>query len=305
MKTSIVNNYLKSIHKLCSDEVSNERMSDYFKNLSEKYQSICYDNFILWFIFADSIILIAILYYLYGNTVPEYLLSGFIVSLICAEIIHTRYEQINQLNKNLENLYEKNFLNVKPVPLKTNLYSMFLEFTRGNYDNKIERVSRAKDNSFELIRYHWVTKNYLSESKTNKYNVQYDDFYRDCIVFETNIYDNIWVQSLSIYDGGITWNTTYERFNKKFKIKCNRELAAAKVLTPPIVLHIDEMSNIINDLNLEFRNNGVLLISMADGSLRTNVRISVDNLSEVAKTFGTGKNHTLELILKLKELLKK
>ena len=69
------------------------------------------------------------------------------------------------------------------------------------------------------------------------------------------------------------------------------------------MLHIDELSKTINNLNIEFRDNGFVLISMPSGMLQTDQKISVNDVLNIAKIFRTGKNEILEMMLKLRILL--
>lgn len=171
--------------------------------------------------------------------------------------------------------------------LAAQLGQEFSEFRRGNHLREISWLVKGQFQGAEhQFEYHAYTFHYVdsrqvtttdSKGRTTTRTV-YDHHYRYGLYLPFEF-----VHDMAIYSswvGGLfsgSYKPASVAFNRKFKVKADNELTAAKFLKPAVVVEIEDMGKELSDLSLEFSTDRRLCISYAENICSWKRQYGLDN----------------------------
>lgn len=168
---------------------------------------------------------------------------------------------------------------LKKLPLNDitqKLLSNFREFQRGNHSRKIEQLyqglSEHNGSSFHYYFYHFHYVNRRKQTYTVNNSVRtrtvYDHYHRYGIYlpqFQT--------EPVLIYSDapdkiqGVSYRPASNRFNKQYKVWATEEIAAARFLTPAVVVACEDILSVLNKPNIEVNDQVGLCLSFKDDNM--------------------------------------
>jgi hypothetical protein len=233
------------------------------------------------------------LYFNPNNGLAPWFAGGAVLtSLVFAILIYVRRDKINSLSDALykRDVYLDNAWQTKEYHgkrLAAELGQQFSEFRRGNHLREISWLVKGHfqgpEHQFEYHAYnfHYVDRRQVtttdSKGRTRTRTV-YDHHYRYGLYLPFEF-----VHDIAIYSSwfGSLFSASYKpasvEFNRKFKVKAQNELVAAKFLKPAVVIEIEDMGKELSELNLEFSSSGHLCVSYAQNICSWKRQYGLDN----------------------------
>jgi hypothetical protein len=289
--------FLDSLSTQITQAHNREDLRAILRKVSAFGRPLRYDNNIYWLSFSAALLtggLALLTLYFDPNNVlaPWFAVATVLTSLVFAILIYMRRNKINVLSDALykrdvylDNAWKSEDYHGKR--LAAELGQQFSEFRRGNHLREISWLVKGHFQGTEHhLKYHAYNFHYVdrrrvtttdSKGRTRTRTV-YDHHYRFGLYLPFEF-----VHDIAIYSswfGGL-FSASYKpasvEFNRKFKVKAQNELAAAKFLKPAVVVEIEDMGKELSELNLEFSSSGHLCISYAQNICSWKRQYGLDN----------------------------
>jgi hypothetical protein len=275
--------FLTSLSFQITQAKNREDLRSILRKVSAFGRPLRYDNKSYWVGLAtasliSSLALLSIKFYPNLDFIPWFAGGAALLGVMFAILIFMRRNKISGLSDALytrdvylDNNWQSESYNGKR--LAAELGQQFSEFRRGNHLREISWLVKGHFQGAEhYFDYHAYTFHYVdrrqvvttdSKGKIRTRTV-YDHHYRYGLYLPFDFVRNIAIYSS--WFGGLfsgSYKPASVEFNRKFKVKAENELVAAKFLKPSIVVEIEDMGKDLADLNLEFSSSGDLCISYA------------------------------------------
>ncbi|MEP7705908.1 hypothetical protein [Paraglaciecola sp. 25GB23A] len=256
-----------------------------------------YDNRAYWISLSAALLTAALALlslYFYPNNVaaPWFAAAAVLTSLVFASLIYVRRNKINGLSDALyqRDVYLDNAWQSEPYhgkSLAAQLGQQFSEFRRGNHLREISWLVKGEyqgsEHHFEYHAYnfHYVDRRQVTTTDSKgrvRTRTVYDHHYRFGLYLPFEFVRDIAISSS--WFGGFfsgSYKPASVEFNRKFKVKAQNELAAAKFLKPAVVVEIEDLGKELSELNLEFSSSGQLCISYAQNICSWQRQYGLDN----------------------------
>lgn len=226
----------------------------------------------------------------YNNS--DYFLSIILIignlTIIC--LIFSAFSKIKKLNekfisKTMSILYKSTPISEKKL---NKIHKDFLDFYRGNYENTLTSGVEIDFHSpkgimrVSVVNYHYVDRyeRVVNDSKGNWHTeYTYRHYYRQGIIFPVGKPASL---IISRYRHNKHYPETFlpasNTFKKRFRVQGRSEFDIAKLLEPDVVLKIEEISNSLKDLTIEFSDEGDMLICQNNTNLlKLNTKFNLSN----------------------------
>lgn len=289
--------FLNSLSIQITQAHNREDLRTILRKVSAFGRPLRYDNKTYWLSFSSALLIgclaLLMLYFNPNNGLAPWFAGGAVLtSLVFAILIYVRRDKINSLSDALykRDVYLDNAWQTKEYHgkrLAAELSQQFSEFRRGNHLREISWLVKGHfqgpEHQFEYHAYnfHYVDRRQVtttdSKGRTRTRTV-YDHHYRYGLYLPFEF-----VHDIAIYSSwfGSLFSASYKpasvEFNRKFKVKAQNELAAAKFLKPAVVIEIEDMGKELSELNLEFSSSGHLCVSYAQNICSWKRQYGLDN----------------------------
>lgn len=329
---------LRKIDKLAKDAQTNEELLNAAKIAVDYGKPIKFNLIIpITFMIISSIIFIVFISMLISGNTNDFS-DGAILSILGISLLGfflslwNCFSKQSLIDDTSRYIFKKDTLQdnkIKTLGLTKygfdgfeNILKEFQEFERGNHSREmkeayvVEKASPLSKKGCYLYRFHYVdsytvmvtttsTDSNGNTTTTTRPETRYNYYNRCGVLYDFSLFKNIKILYDKEPNNKVEYNSSSISFSEHFKIGANSEMDAAKFLKPKVVEIIQKMNKVVNHLNIEMNNDGLMCISFSNENLFK--RKAKYDLSEPELFYKELEGHTslnnLEQIIKYIEKL--